>query len=255
MSIDELARRYIANIERQQRAQSTGRFPWIRETSKRAPHVSGGTRSQPTSGGRVHCEECGLCMNGHSICSGCRASPTRLWLQFVSLGTLGVLTAYNYIFVLNFLPMHAPREYLARVWLSVSEFAWLYGWIVLGVYLPAWAYYGRKKYGYSLETGVQVGIGFVVTLLIGAVALPILPRMGWTWAEGLRTTLDSHPALGIVVGWAVVALALVSICCNCESRDRLLGRGKGLALLAVTFLCIILLLSLLTVERCGGRVA
>ena len=79
--------------------------------------------------------------------------------------------------------------------------------------------------------------------------------MGWTWAEGLRTTLDSHPALGIVVGWAVVALALVSICSNCESRDRLLGRGKGLALLAVTFLCIILALSLLTVERCGGRVA
>jgi hypothetical protein len=79
--------------------------------------------------------------------------------------------------------------------------------------------------------------------------------MGWTWAEGLRTTLDSHPALGIVVGWAVVALALVSICCNCESRDRLLGRGKGLALLAIAVLCIILALSLLTAERFSGRVA
>ena len=254
-SIDEVARAYIAKIEQQQRAQSTGLSKLIRGTSERARHFSWGTQLQSASGGRIHCEGCGLRMNGQSICSRCRASPTRLWLQFVSLGTLGVLTAYNYIFVLNFLPMHAPREYLARVWLSVSEFAWLYGWIVLGVYLPAWTYYWRKKYGYSLEIGVRVGIGFVVILLFGAVALPILPRMGWTWAEGLRTTLDSHPALGIVVGWAVVALALVSICCNCESRDRLLGRGKGLALLAVTFLCIILLLSLLTVERCGGRVA
>jgi len=160
---------------------------------------------------------------------------------------LGILTAYNYIFVLNFLPTRVPREYVARVWLGVSDFAWLYGWIILGVYLPAWAYYGRKKYGYSLETGVRVGIGFVVILLIGAVARPIFPRMGWTWAERLGTSLDSHPELGIVVGWAVVALALVSICWNCESRDRLLGRGKGLALLALAVLCIILGLSLLTV--------
>ena len=44
----------------------------------------------------------------------------------------------------------------------------------------------------------------------------------------------------------LVALALVSICCNCESRGRLLGKGKGLALLALGFLCIILALNLLT---------
>ncbi len=246
MSIDELARTYISKMERPQRAQSTGLFALIRNTSERAPHFSAGTRFQSTSGGRIHCEECGLQMNGQSICSGCRASPTRSWLQFVSLGALGLLTAYNYIFVLNFLPTRVPREYVASVWLNVSEFAWLYGWIVLGVYLPAWAYYCRKKYGYSLETGVRVGIGFVVILLIGAVARPIFPRMGWTWAERLRTSLDSHPELGIVVGWAVVALALVSICCNCESRGRLLGRGKGLALLTLAVLCIILALSLLT---------
>jgi len=246
MSVDELARTYIAKIERQQRAQSTGLFALIRDTNERAPHFSAGTRFQSSSGWRIHCEECGLSMKGQSICPGCRASPTRLWLQFVSLGTLGVLTAYNYIFVLNFLPKRVPREYVASVWLIVSEFAWLYGWIVLGVYLPAWACYWRKKYGCRLETGVRVGIGFVVTLLIGAVARPVFPRMGWTWAERLRTSLDSHPELGVVVGWAVVALALVSICCNCESRDRLLGRGKGLALLALAVLCFILTLTLLT---------
>jgi len=255
MSIDELARAYITKIERQQRAQSTGRFPWIRETSERATHFSAGTRLQSTSGGRIHCEQCGLRMNGQAICSGCRASPTRLWLQFASLATLGVLTAYNYIFVLNLLSTLAPRGHVASVWLNVSEFTWLYGWIVLGVYLPAWAYYGRRKYGYSLEPGVRVGIGFVVILLIGAVVRPIFPWMGWTWAERLGTSLDSHPELGIVIGWAVVALALVSICWNCESRDRLLGRGKGLALLALAVLCIILALSLLTAWRFGGHVA
>jgi hypothetical protein len=255
MSIDELARTYIANIERHQRAQSIGRFPWIRQTSAPVSPVSVGTRLQSTSGPRIHCEECGLRMNGQAICSGCRASPTRLWLQSVSLGTLGVLTTYNYILVLNFLPTLAPRDHVASVWVNVSEFSWLYGWIVLGVYLPAWAYYGRKKYGHSLETGVWVGIGFVVILLIGAVARPIFPRIGWTWAERLGTSLDSYPGLGIAVGWAVVALALVSICCNGESRDRLLGKGKGLALLAMVVLCIILALSLLTAWRCGGRFA
>lgn len=255
MSLDEAARAYIAKIERQQHAQSTGRFPWIRQTNERATHFSAGTRLQSTSGERIHCEECGLRMNGQSICSGCGVSPTRLWLQFASLGTLGVLTAYNYIFVLNFLPARVPHEYVASAWLNVSEFTWLYGWIVLGVYLPAWAYYGRKKYGYSLEPGVWVGIGFVLILLIGAVARPLFPWMGWSWAARLGTSLDSQPKLGIVVGWAVVALALVSICCNCESRDRLLGRGKGLALLTFAFLCTILALSLLTVWRFGGRVA
>ena len=245
-TVDESARAYIAEIERQQPAQSTVRFPWIRDTRKRASDFSAGTLLESTSGERTHCEQCGLGMNGQSICTRCRASPTRLWLQFVSLVTLGVLTAYNYIFVLNFLRPRAARGYVASTWLNVSEFAWLYGWIVLGVYLPAWAYYRRKKYGYSLEAGVRVGIGFVVILLIGAVARPILPRMGWTWAERLRTALDSHSELRIVVGWAVVALALVSTCCNCESRDRLLGRGKGLALLALTVLCIILTLNLLT---------
>jgi hypothetical protein len=243
MGIDELTRSYIAKIERQQRAQPTGLF---RDRTERAPHSSAGTRSQSTPGERTHCEECGLSMNGQSICSGCRVSPTRLWLQFVSLATLGVLTAYNYIFVLNFLPTRVPREYAARVWLDASEFTWLYGWIVLGMYLLAWAYYWRKKYGHSLEPGVWVGIGFVVILLIGAIARPIFPWMGWTWAERLRTLLDSHPEHGIVMGWAVVALALISICCNCESRDRLLGRGKGIALLAFTVLCVILGLSLLT---------
>ena len=246
MGIDELARTYIAKVERQQRAQSTGLFALIRDTSKRAPHFSAGTQVQSTLGQRIHCEECRVSMDGQSICSGCRASPTRLWLQFVSLGMLGVLTAYNYIFVLNFLPTRVPSEYVASVWLNVSEFASLYGWIVLGVYLSAWAYYWRKKYGYSLEIGVRFGIGFVIIFLIGAVARPIFPRMGWTWAERLQTSLDSHPELGIIAGWAVVALALVSICCNCESRGRLLGRGKGLALLALAVLCIILGLSLLT---------
>ena len=246
MTIDDIARAYIEKIERKQRTHSTGRFPLIRDTSERAPHFSEGTQLQSTSGERLHCEECGRWMNGKSTCSSCRASPTRLWLQFVSLGTLGVLTAYNYIFVLNFLSRRVPRAYAARMWLNVSEFIWLYGWIVLGVYLPAWAYYWRKKYGYSLGIGVRVGIGFVAILLIGAIARPMFPRMGSTWAERFRTALDSQPELGIVVGWAVVALAFVSICCNCESRDRLLGRGKGLALLTFTALCITLGLTLLT---------
>jgi hypothetical protein len=141
------------------------------------------------------------------------------------------------------------------MWLNVSEFTWLYGWMVLGVYLPAWAYYGRKKYGYGLEAGVRVGIGFLVILLIGAVARPMFPWMGWTWAEHLGTSLDYHPELRIVVGWAVVALSLVSICSNCGARDRLLGRGKGLALFALAVLFITLALNLLITWQYGGRVA
>ena len=107
MSIDDLTRSYIAKIERQQRAQPAGPF---RDRTERAPHFSAGTRFQSTSGGRLQHEERGPWMDGQSISSGCRASPTRLWLQFVSLATLGVLTAYNYIFVLNFLPTQNSKQ-------------------------------------------------------------------------------------------------------------------------------------------------
>jgi hypothetical protein len=244
VNVNESARAFIAKLERQQR-DSSRPFGLTRDGSERARYFSEGARLQSSPGGRVYCEECGRGMNGQAICSGCHAAPTRLWLQFVSLGTLGVLTAYNYIFVLTFLPRRLPRAHVAGVWLNVSEFAWYYGWIVLGVYLPAWAYYWRKKYGYRLGIGARVAIGSVVILLLGAIALPMFPRMGWTWAERLRTTLDSRPDLGIVVGWGVVALAFVSMCCNCELRDRLLGRGKALTLLVFTSLCVILTLTLL----------
>jgi len=120
MSIDELARTYFAKIQSQHHAQSTGLFASIRDRSEREPHFSAGTRFQSTSRGRIHCEECGMWMDGQSI-SGPRASPPRLWLQFVSLGTLGVLTAYNYIFVLNFLPTRVAREYVASVWLKCQR--------------------------------------------------------------------------------------------------------------------------------------
>ena len=244
VNVNESARAFIATLERQQR-DSSGPIGLTRDRSERSRHFSEGVRLQSPAG-RVHCEQCGRGMNGQSICSGCHASPTRLWLQFVSLGTLGVLTAYNYIFVLTFLPRRVPRAPVASVWLSVSEFAWYYGWIVLGAYLPAWAYYCRTKYGYRLGIGARVAIGLAVIVLMGAIARPVFPQMGWTWAERLRTTLDSRPELGIVVGWGVVGLAYVSMCCNCESRDRLLCRGKGLTLLVFTALCVILTLTLFT---------
>lgn len=246
VNINDSARAFIAKLQRQQRTQSPGPFGLLREGSQRTRHLSEGAWPQSSAAGRLHCEECGQRINGESICSGCHASPTRVWLQFVSLGTLAVLTAYNYVFVLTFLRGHVPRTRLASVWLNVSEFSWHYGWITLGLYLPVWAYYSRKKYGYPLENGIRVAIAFVVILLMGTIARPMLSQVGGTWAEPLRTTLESRPELGIVVGWAVVALAFVSICCNCESRDRLLGRGKGLALLTLTALCIILGLTLLT---------
>ena len=54
------------------------RFPLIRDTSECARYFSAGTRSQSTSGGRIHSEECRLWINGQSICSACRAVVPRL---------------------------------------------------------------------------------------------------------------------------------------------------------------------------------
>jgi len=81
---------------------------------------------------------------------------------------------------------------------------------VLGVYLPAWAYYWRRNM-LQLRNWVRVGIGFVVILHDWDNCTAHVSTDGIGPDERLRT-LDSQPELGIVVGWAVVALALVSIC-------------------------------------------
>ena len=162
---------------------------------------------------------------------------------------LGVLTAYNYILVLNSPLMRVVPENVAAVWINVSQFAWLYGWVVLAGYVPAWAFYCWKKHGHGPETSVWVGLGFIVILLMGGAARFIFLGLGWASAERLLTSLDSRPELGIALGWGVVALALVSICCNSESRDRVLGRGKGLALLALAVLCTLLALSLFVIHQ------
>ncbi len=41
---DELARKYVAAIERQQRARSTGLYALVRDASERVPHFFAGTR-------------------------------------------------------------------------------------------------------------------------------------------------------------------------------------------------------------------
>ena len=43
-SSDELARKYIAAIERQHHAQSTGPFALVRDANERVPHFFAGTR-------------------------------------------------------------------------------------------------------------------------------------------------------------------------------------------------------------------
>src|SRR5260370_18641046 len=110
MTIDELTRSYIAKIERQQHAQSTGLF---RDRTERAPHFSAGTRFQSTSGGRIQDEERGAWVDGQAISSGCRASPTRFSLQSRILATIGVLPPYTYILLLNFHSSPVPSRFTA----------------------------------------------------------------------------------------------------------------------------------------------
>ena len=57
--------------------------------------------------------------------------------------------------------------------------------------------------------------------------------------------LAKYPGLPSVISWSAVLIVAAVLCIKAETRDRLLGQGKILAILSLSALALLLALTLL----------
>lgn len=198
-------------------------------------------------GETVFCDFCGMqFLPRQSICSHCGSPPTRHWLQLVSLVTLTIAIACNSLVALFLLPRlitgeQPPRLFLA--WLWFDEKLSLYGWAAAAAALLVWAYWPR--YGYEPEKEMRIARGLLIVLLVAGFISLLLPWIPVATAASVRTAVESHPGLTLTSAWGVVILAVGVLCLNGETRERLLGDGRVLSLVALGLLFLVLSLILL----------
>ena len=87
----------------------------------------------------------------------------------------------------------------------------------------------------------------LLTLVLAAGFAPILP---WWIPAGQPSdktlaALAKYPGLPSVISWCAVLIVAAVLCIKAETRDRLLGQGKILAILSLSALALLLALTLL----------
>jgi hypothetical protein len=196
----------------------------------------------------LFCERCGQqFLPGESVCTRCRVSPTRHLLQLVSLVTLTVAVGWNSLLSLFFLPRLAAGEHaeLFRAWLRMSNFASLYGWLVIALGILVWSFWGR--HGCQLQRKEWVARFFLFLLLLGAgVAAPgsWLPA---SLAARLHALLPTHglSGMGPISAWVSVVFVLGILSVDSETRDAMLGQGRALGWVSLASLLSVLALTTL----------
>lgn len=194
----------------------------------------------------MFCDRCGIQFLGpQATCSHCGASPTRHWLQLVSLVTLAIALACNSLVALFLLPRLVVREeasFLYRGWHWFDERLSLYGWLAAAVALLVWLYWPR--FAYEAEREVKVARALLILLVLGALAVLVLPLLPGELLGGVRDSLAEQPVAAVSLAWGVVVLAVGILCLNPETRDRLWGDGRVLSLVSLGVLVLVLALML-----------
>jgi len=194
----------------------------------------------------LFCDRCGLnFLPKQSVCTRCKSASTRYWFQLLSLATLFVALAANALVGMFLLPrlLGSPHpRFLFRAWWWFDQKAALYGWIPLAVGLLAWDYLVWKEARPKVKGWVTRKL---LTLTLTAGVAPVLP---WWIPAGqppkeFLSFLGKYPHLPFILPWTAVAVVAILLCINSESRDYLLGHGKGLSLVSLGLLLVVLSLT------------
>ena len=196
----------------------------------------------------MHCERCGLLFfPRQSVCTSCHTTPSRQWLQLMGLSALAIALVYNYLTAAYVLPRFLagrPQPQWFKAWFWITANLALYGWILVAVALVCLCVYWERTIG-KLEWQARVAQVLSILLLLSALARLFLPLIRASWAATARAAFESHADLARTLPWGVVALGIVTLCLNCETRDRLLGNGRGLSLAGLSLLVAVLATTLL----------
>ena len=195
----------------------------------------------------MFCDKCGLQMLAVQSTCGCGAVATRHWLQFVSILTLLLAGVMNFFVIRSMMSTalgNASLPFLIRIWIGISEFLSIHGWLVLAVALLVWAFW--PHHGYTPEMPVRIGQGLLILALLSGLTGVIFPFIGADWAKGVNDFLAGNPGVIPTLNWSLVVLALGGICYNAETRDFLLGTGKILSMVSLGVLSLVIILSIAT---------
>ena len=201
----------------------------------------------------LYCEYCGLqILPQRPVCTRCGKTPSRQWIQFFALLVLLLAIAANSLAGWLLLPRLAavhPRQLFFRAWLWLDVESALYGWMPLAAALLAWEFFVWRKI--RKNKPVPKIKGWVsrklLTFVLAAGFAPILP---WWIPAGQPSdktlaALAKYPGLPSVISWSAVLIVAAVLCIKAETRDRLLGQGKILAILSLSALALLLALTLL----------
>ncbi len=201
----------------------------------------------------MFCDKCGLQMLAVQSTCGCGAVATRHWLQFASILTLLLAGAMNFFVIRSVIPHFFAGfkpSFVIRLWIGMSEFISIHGWLLLAVALLVWAFW--PHHGYTPEMPVRVGQGLLILALLSGLTGALFPLIGADWARGVNDFLAGNPGVIPTINWSLVVLALGGICYNAETRDFLLGTGKILSMVSLGVLSLVIILSIATWASIGN---
>ena len=201
----------------------------------------------------MYCEYCGLqILAQHPVCSRCGKTPTKQWMQFISLIFLLLAIIANSLtgwLVLPRLIAAHPSQFFFRAWLWIDANSALYGWMPLAGALLAWEFFVWRKFRRN-KTAPKIKSWIsrkVLTFVLAAGFAPVLP---WWIPAGQPSdktvaALANYPGLPCAISWSAVLLVSAILCIKSETRDRLLGQGKVLSLVSLSALAVFLAMTLL----------
>ena len=192
----------------------------------------------------MYCENCGLqIFPEHPCCTRCGKVPTQQFLQLTALAVLLLAIAGNSLAGLFLLPRLAATHHSSRVfgaWLWMDQESALYGWVPLAVALLAWEFFVWRRFR-KRKTAAKIKSWVSRKILTFVLAMGFAPILPWWLPAGQpsdRTlaTLSRYPGLPCVVSWSAMAIVALVLAGKAETRDHLLGRGKGLMAVSLTVL-------------------
>lgn len=201
----------------------------------------------------MYCEYCGIAiLPQRPVCTRCGKTPTRQWMQFISLLVLFLTILGNSLagwWVLPHLSAAHPSRLFFRAWLWFDVNSARYGWMPLAGALLAWEYFVWRKIRKNKPMPKIKGwiSRKVLTFVLAAGFAPVLP---WWLPAGQPSdktlaAFSRYPGLPCAISWCAVLLVAAILCIKSETRDLLLGKGKVLSLVSLSALAVLLALTLL----------
>lgn len=193
----------------------------------------------------MFCERCGQqFLPKESFCGRCRVVPTRYWLQLVGLAILATAIVSNCLSALSLIPRLAggQQSWPFHYWVRLNDVMSSYGWVLAAVAVLAWSFLMRR--GYRVQTREWSARLLLLLLLLAGFAAAPLPWRPAGPTPHVHAVLHSHPGLGPGLAWGLIALVVVPLCLDGETRDSLLGHGRVLSVVSLGMLLLVVAITL-----------